>query len=82
MAIKYLRFPALSEKLGGRSRASIHRDMIDRGFPKPIKLGPNSVVWDEEAVDAWCAELAKAEYAPVPVAPGSAKGRIAKGGKR
>lgn len=80
MARKYLKFPALSEKLGGRSRASIHRDMRDRAFPKPIKLGANSVVWDEAAVDAWCDELAKVAYSPVPVAPGTPKGRRAKGG--
>lgn len=75
MARKFLKFPALSEKLGGRSRASIHRDMRDRGFPKPINLGANSVVWDEEAVDTWCDDLAKVEYEPVPVAPGSKRGR-------
>jgi|GEM_PF-1384243 len=67
----YLKFPALSLKLGGRSRASIHRDMRDRGFPKPINLGPNSVVWDEEEVEAWVARLKQNEYVPTPVAPGA-----------
>lgn len=71
----YLKFPALSLKLGGRSRASIHRDMRDRGFPKPINLGPNSVVWDEESVDAWLEELTKKQYEPVVVAPGAKRGR-------
>lgn len=75
MARKFLKFPALSEKLGGRSRASIHRDMRDRGFPKPINLGANSVVWDEEAVDCWLDELAKMQYEPVSVAPGAKRGR-------
>ncbi|EKD97178.1 MAG: hypothetical protein ACD_23C01023G0002 [uncultured bacterium] len=75
MARKFLKFPALSEKLGGRSRASIHRDMRDRGFPKPINLGANSVVWDEEAVDAWLDELARTQYQPVSVAPGAKRGR-------
>lgn len=74
MSKKYLKFPALSEKLGGRSRASIHRDMRDRGFPKPINFG-NSVVWSEQAVDAWLDELEKIQYVPVPVAPGSKRGR-------
>jgi len=71
----FLKFPALSQKLGGRSRASIHRDMRDRGFPKPINLGANSVVWDENSVDLWLEELAKVEYVPIPVAPGSKRGR-------
>lgn len=75
MAKRYLKFSAVSSKLGGRSRASIHRDMRDRGFPKPINLGPNSVVWDEEAVDAWIDELAKQPYEPVSVAPGAKRGR-------
>lgn len=75
MARKFLKFPALSEKLGGRSRASIHRDMRDRGFPKPINLGANSVVWDEEAVDAWLDGLAQTQYEPVPVCQGSRRGR-------
>ena len=70
MARKFLKFPALSEKLGGRSRASIHRDMRDRSFPKPINLGANSVVWDENSVDVWLEELAKVEYKPVSVAKG------------
>jgi len=78
MAKRYLKFPALSLKLGGRSRASIHRDMRDRGFPKPINIGPNSVVWNEDAVDIWLEELAKKQYEPVSVAPGAKRGRLRK----
>lgn len=75
MSKKYLKFPALSEKLGGRSRASLHRDMRDRGFPKPINLGANSVVWDEALVDEWIEQLVIAKYEAVPVAPGAKRGR-------
>lgn len=75
MSKKYLRFPALSKKLGGRARSSIHRDMRDRGFPKPINLGPNAVVWDEEEVDTWLDELKQRDYIPTQVAPGVRKGR-------
>lgn len=82
MSKKYLKFPALSEKLGGRSRASLHRDMRDRGFPKPINLGANSVVWDETLVDEWIEQLTKNKYEAVPVAPGcktrGRKPRVAK----
>lgn len=66
MSKHYLRFPALSAKLGGRSRASIFRDMRDRNFPKPISLGPNYVAWDESEVDDWIASLA--DYKPSRVA--------------
>jgi prophage regulatory protein len=79
MAKRYLKFPALSAKLGGRSRASIHRDMRDRGFPKPINLGPNSVVWDEEEVDTWIEQLKQSKYVPAQVAPGAQKGRKSRG---
>lgn len=75
MGKQYLRFPALSQKLGGRSRASIQRDMENRGFPKPINLGGNTVVWDEEAVEAWVEKIAEAGYTPISVAPGVRKGR-------
>lgn len=78
MTRRLLKYPALSLKLGGRSRASIQRDMRDRGFPLPINLAPNSVVWDEGAVDAWIEEMAKVKYQPVPVAvpkPGNRRGR-------
>ncbi len=68
MTRRYLKFPALSNKLGGRSRASIQRDMRDRGFPMPINLGANSTVWDEEAVDEWMRQLTEAQYIPKPVA--------------
>ena len=57
MTKNYLRFPKLSQKLGGRSRASIFRDMRDRGFPKPHRLGPNFVAWLESEVDAWIESL-------------------------
>lgn len=80
MSKRYLKFPALSAKLGGRSRASIHRDMRDRGFPKPINIGANSVVWDEEEVDAWIEQLKQNEYVPVEVAPGVKRGKPSRKG--
>ena len=36
--MKMINFKALSEKLGGRSRSSVCRDIKDRGFPPPISL--------------------------------------------
>ena len=77
--MKLLRFPKLSEKLGGRSRASVFRDMRTRNFPKPVQIGLTAVAWSEEAVDAWIAELIAAEPKKKPVAPGSRRGRKAKG---
>lgn len=77
MAIKLLRFPELSKKLGGRSRSSIFRDMRDRNFPKPISLGcsGHSIAWDEQQIDDWLTNLAQQKYEPLPVAPGARRGR-------
>ena len=49
--------------------------MRDRGFPKPIQIGSNSVIWDEDAVDAWIEQQAMTGYSPKLVAPGSRRGR-------
>lgn len=72
--MKLINFKRLSEKLGDRSRSSVHRDMRDRGFPLPISFG-GSVAWDEEAVDLWLDNLAATPYEPKNVAPGIKKGR-------
>lgn len=77
---KLLKFKVLSEKLGGRSRSSVCRDIKLRGFPAPITIG-RSVAWDEEAVDKWLEQLADTPYMPEPVAipaPGKQRGRPAK----
>jgi predicted DNA-binding transcriptional regulator AlpA len=34
-------------------RATLRRQIVRDGFPKPIVLGPNSVAWDAEEVRAW-----------------------------
>lgn len=52
----FLRFPELSKKLGGRSRPSVFRDMRDRGFPRPVRIGVTAVAWDEGEVDQWLEE--------------------------
>ena len=39
--------------LGGRSRASIYRDIADGRLPRPVKTGPNSVrFWHSEVMAA------------------------------
>jgi prophage regulatory protein len=47
-----LRKPALLAKTG-LSYPTIYRKMQAGDFPQPILLGPNSVGWIEEEVDAW-----------------------------
>lgn len=75
MAKRWISFPRVSVKTGDKSRSTISRYIKTLGFPEPIQIGPNSVVWDEEAVDAWIEQRAKVGYTPKIVAPGARKGR-------
>ncbi|WP_294620239.1 AlpA family transcriptional regulator [uncultured Roseovarius sp.] len=49
--MKYLSFSQLRQKLGGRSRSSIYRDVKAGRLPAPIKFGQN-LFWVEHEVDA------------------------------
>lgn len=51
----YLRFPQLKKIFFGDNigRSTIDRWERDKGFPKRIKIGPNSVVWDSLLVQDW-----------------------------
>ncbi|SDD72482.1 helix-turn-helix transcriptional regulator [Rhodospira trueperi] len=49
-----LRRPAVKAKTG-LSTSSIYAKMARDEFPKPIRLGPKSVAWIEDEVDAWIA---------------------------
>lgn len=51
MQLQYLNFNQLSEKLGGRSRSSIYRDVAAKRIPEPIKIGAR-LYWDDAEVDA------------------------------
>ena len=48
--MKYLRINDLREKLGGRARASIYRDVELGRLPRPFKLG-SSIYWVESDID-------------------------------
>ena len=45
-------YKALSEKLGGRSRTQIWRNIKAGLLPPPIELGPNSVAWFDDEIDS------------------------------
>lgn len=51
MAKRYLSITQLSEKLGGRSRSSIYRDVEAGRLPRPVRIGhrPYFVEDDVEA---------------------------------
>lgn len=40
-------------KLVGLHKSTIYRLIDANDFPKPVRLGPNSVGWLREEIDAW-----------------------------
>lgn len=48
--MKYLNLNQLSDKMGGRSRSSLYRDVEEGRIPAPIKIG-SRLYWVESAVD-------------------------------
>lgn len=54
MNIIYLNLNQLSQKLGGRSRSSIYRDVEAQRIPNPIKIG-SRLYWIESSIDAYLA---------------------------
>jgi len=48
--MKYLSFPELRDKLGGRGRTTVYRDVKEGRLPEPIKLG-GRLYWIESKVD-------------------------------
>jgi prophage regulatory protein len=52
MSINILRKPAVLAKIG-YSDTSLWRDVRAGRFPKPIRLGPNRVGWDEGEINRW-----------------------------
>ena len=56
-------YAALSNKLGGRSRVQIYRDIKAGKLPAPFELGPNSVAWFEAEVDEVLASRRRRTYA-------------------
>lgn len=53
--MKYINFAQLREKLGGRGRTTIYRDVEMGRLSKPLKLG-NRLLWIEADVDKAMAE--------------------------
>lgn len=48
--MKYLNLNQLSEKLGGRSRSSLYRDVDNGRIPEPVRIG-SRLYWVESQVD-------------------------------
>ncbi len=49
---RILRLPELCKKTG-RAPSTTWKDVHERTFPPPVRLGPRAVGWRESEVDAW-----------------------------
>ncbi|MCE1001870.1 helix-turn-helix transcriptional regulator [Pseudomonas sp. NMI1173_11] len=43
-------------RITGMSTSTIYERMLDKTFPKQVKLGPRSVAWIKSEVQAWAKE--------------------------
>ena len=59
---KYLSFDELQEKLAGRSRSSIYRDLRNGRLPQPFKIGGRPL-WSEAEVEEAIARLRSSQAA-------------------
>lgn len=64
--MRIIRFKQLRERV---PYTRMHIDRLEKAgdFPKRVRLGPNSVGWLEEEVDAWVKARAATRAAPAPV---------------
>ncbi|MCF3592469.1 AlpA family phage regulatory protein [Rhodobacteraceae bacterium LMO-12] len=53
--MRYITFRELQDKIGGRGRTTIYRDVEQGRLPKPMKLG-SRLYWVESDIDAALAE--------------------------
>ena len=62
-----IRYPGLKEREIITNRTTLARRIRHQGFPRPIRLGPNSVAWRLADVEAWLArrEAETAEHSEV-----------------
>jgi prophage regulatory protein len=65
MAGTFYRYPDLVGLGIVSNRMTLWRWTASGNFPSPIRLGPNSVAWPRQAVDAWLKERGAAAVAAV-----------------
>ena len=61
---RLLRWPEVSKRYGGKSRTQTWRDVRAGRFPAPVQIGPNSVGWWSDELDAHDETLTRVAWAP------------------
>ena len=64
-ARRILRDPAVKERTG-LSRVQRWRRVRKGTFPAPVQLGPNSIGWYEDEIEAFLANRPRVSYAAAP----------------
>ena len=54
--IRLIRYQSLKDLEIVNNRTTLYRWIKDGRFPKPIRIGPNSVAWRWEAIEEWLAD--------------------------
>lgn len=62
---RILRLPKVIEATG-LSVATLYRRMEERTFPRPVRLGKNSVGWRQSAIQGWLESLEEVGEEPEP----------------
>ncbi len=60
---RLLRWPEVHKRYG-KSRTQVWRDVRAGKFPAPVQIGPNSVGWWSDELDAHDETLSKVAWAP------------------
>ena len=61
---RYVKFRGLRENGVVDNRVTLSRWIREQGFPPPVQLGPNSVAYPVDEVEAWLASRKRELLAP------------------
>ncbi len=50
---RLLRYPDLKARGIINNRMTLRRWIAEEGFPSGVQLGPNSIAWPEDEIEAW-----------------------------
>ena len=64
--MKFLSYEDLQERGIRLSRVQLKRNIELGLFPKPVRLGPNTIAWPEDAIEAWIERICNEETAIPP----------------
>ena len=55
-------------ELLGISRSTVYKRLSDKAFPEPVRLGPHTVRWRVDAIEAWRdTQAANSDWRPTPI---------------